>query len=97
MWDTLLLKNKDKIIKQVVQHLLAAFQLRFDRAGSLYLAHSTNTQTLYFVGPIITSTFFQVQDGLLLYSDQMVFRGFEDHSAIWPPGYHILLVLRCLS
>jgi hypothetical protein len=89
MWDTLSLLNKTKIVIQVARHLLAAFQLRFDKAGSLYLSQSEQASNPYYVGPIITTTFFQVEDGLPVYSDRYIaegiqsFRGPFSNTATW--------------
>ncbi|KIM73699.1 hypothetical protein PILCRDRAFT_828925 [Piloderma croceum F 1598] len=89
LWDNLSLSDKKKIVTQVAQHLLAAFQLQFDQAGSLYLSHAAHTSNPYYVGPIVTSTFFQVEDGLLVYSDWHVadgiqkFRGPFSNTADW--------------
>jgi hypothetical protein len=89
LWDNLSLSDKKKIVTQVARHLLAAFQLRFDQAGSLYLSHSTHASNPYYVGPIVTSTFFQVEDGLPVYSDRHVadgiqkFRGPFSNTADW--------------
>ena len=89
MWYALSLSDKKKFVTQVARHLLAAFQPRFDQAGSLYLAHSTDTPNPYYVGPIVTSTFFEVEDGLPVYSDPRVgegiqrFRGPFNNTADW--------------
>jgi hypothetical protein len=86
VWDSLSLLDKKKIVTQVAQYLLAMFQLRFNQAGSLYLSPSANP---YYVGPIIATKFFQIENGLPVYSDPRVtdglqrFRGPFSHAADW--------------
>jgi len=67
-----MLPDKEKIVTQVVQYLLAAFQARFDQAGSLYLSDTPNP---FHVGPIVSHKFL---DGpLMVYSGQYVAEGIE--------------------
>jgi hypothetical protein len=70
MRGTLSLLDKKNIVKQVARHLLAAFQLRFDQAGSLYLSYSSN--------PYCAIMFFEVEyDGSSVYSDPHVAEGIQ--------------------
>jgi hypothetical protein len=68
LWGSLSLLRENEIITQVARHLLAAFQLRFDRTGSLYLPPSNDS---YFMG-LIVGTFFQLDDGQPIFSDPQV-------------------------
>ncbi len=57
MWLRLSHPDKEKIVTQVAWYLLAAFQSRFDQAGSLYLSHLIDAPNLFNVGPIVSSKF----------------------------------------
>jgi hypothetical protein len=62
---TLSLRQKD-IISQVAQHLIHAFQMRFDQAGSLY---RSNASGRYNVGQSASLAFYKYEDGKQTYSD----------------------------
>src|ERR1700734_1500847 len=88
VWGSLSLFEKQKIVTQVTRYPLTAFQLRFDQAGSLYLSHSTQTSDPYYVSPIVTATFFQLEDGrccILTHTWQTVFNSFRpfSHATDW--------------
>ena len=62
---TLSLRQKD-IISQVAQHLIHAFQMRFDQAGSLY---RSNASGRYNVGQSASLAFYKYEAGKQAYSD----------------------------
>ena len=60
MWGGLSLTERRKIVTQVAQYLLVAFEARFDQAGSLYLSHSIDTPgDPFYVGPIVSDSFLE--------------------------------------
>jgi len=74
MWYRLSDSGKEKIVTQVAQYLLAAFQARFDEAGSLYVSHSIDTPNPFYVGPILSRGFLH---GLLVHSGPHVAEGIK--------------------
>jgi hypothetical protein len=84
VWDELPLKTKIHVVKQVAQHLMSIFELRFTHAGSLYLSSNG-----YNTGPIGSVKFFKSIDGKPLHADPTVhhelhrFRGPFSRVADW--------------
>ena len=74
MWSKLSHPDKETIVTQVVRYLVAAFQARFNQAGSLYLSHLIDTPDSFHVGPIVSHKFL---DGPLAHSGQRVAEGIE--------------------
>jgi hypothetical protein len=81
---------KERVVTQVARQLLAAFQQRFDETGSLYLSRLQRTTNRFFVGTIVSSTFFQLEDGLPVYPDPHVADGLQPFRGPFSNGADIL-------
>lgn len=62
-WDTLSMNVKERVVLQVAEYLKVMFELRFDRAGALYL--SSPPEDDVYVGPIVSVPFYRAADGIV--------------------------------
>ncbi|KAI6146761.1 hypothetical protein BKA82DRAFT_4155572 [Pisolithus tinctorius] len=62
-WDTLSMNVKERVVSQVAEYLKVMFELRFDRAGALYL--SSPLEDDVYVGPIVSVPFYRAADGIV--------------------------------
>ena len=72
LWAISSLRQKQNIISQVAQHLMHAFQMRFDRAGSSY---RSTTPGKYDVGQSVSPAFYKYEDGKQTHSDPSTLSG----------------------
>ncbi len=71
LWATMSMEQKKVTVKKVAQYLLELFQIRFDKAGSLYICPASPVGST--VGPIIDSAFYRAVDGLMRFPDPSIF------------------------
>jgi aminoglycoside phosphotransferase (APT) family kinase protein len=57
-WETLSMDVKERVVTQVADYLMEMFALRFDRAGSLYLSSTSESNIV--VGPIVSTPFYDL-------------------------------------
>ncbi|KDN37881.1 hypothetical protein RSAG8_09855, partial [Rhizoctonia solani AG-8 WAC10335] len=61
-WESLPTETKLNVVKQVAEHLIILFSLRFEKAGSLYLSEDGNSSQ-FNTGPIVSLPFYRMVDG----------------------------------
>ena len=74
VWNYIPMQVKLHVVTQLARHVLEIFQLRFSRAGSLYMS----PQGKYEVGPLVDPIFYEVTDGAPAYDDLSILSGLQD-------------------